>query len=85
MPGPAHGLDGLVCDGLGAALALGEGLLDVALLAEGVAVVLVVAHVLRELGLAAPAREVVVVPGLVHRLHAGLQCKKRGKSVEYST
>jgi len=72
VPRSAHGVDRLVGDGLGAALALGAGGVDVALLAVRVPLVLVEAALGRELGPARPAREARVVPRLVHRFHAAL-------------
>ena len=75
VPRSAHGVDRLVGDGLGAALALGAGGVDVALLAVRVPLVLVEAALGRELGPARPAREARVVPRLVHRFHTALQSR----------
>jgi hypothetical protein len=82
MPRSAHGVDRLVCDCLLAPLALIARGLHVALFAVRVPVVLVVARVCGELGVARPAGKVVVVPGLIHRANASLE--EEGINVVYA-
>ena len=75
MPLPAHGVDGLVCDGFLTAGALGEGDVHVALLAVGLLFVLVVAALRRELFVAVVAAEVVDMPSLLHRPDTALRSR----------
>ena len=80
MPVRVQSLDGLVLDGLVAALALGQGHVGEAPLAVGLLLVLVVAGLGRELLVAAVAAEAAGAPSLLHRLHAVLE--KREKYVD---
>ncbi len=73
MPVCVERLDGLVLDGAGASLALWQRGVGVARLAEGLALVLVVPGLRRELLVARVARKVRRVPRLLHRAHAVLQ------------